>query len=153
MNARRTPAPLPGPLGLPAYVRLAQTWRSIAPLEPRLQLLVTQLAAERSGCAYCIAHGRHLGRKLGVASEAIEAVAGYAGDGRYSEAERAALALADAVTRFAESEGGFPIEILVQARRHYDELQIVRLVAAASVEHFFDPATGRLGRDSLPVSD
>lgn len=146
---RTSPTRLPGPLGLPAYARLARTWAPIAPLEPRLQLLVTQLAAERSGCAYCIAHGRHVARKAGIAPEEIEGIDQYSSSGRYSEAECAAFALADAVTRFAEAEGGIPLEILIRARCHYDEGQIVALVAAVSGEHFYDPATGRLGRDSL----
>jgi len=148
-SKRATAARLPGPLGLPAYARLARTWAPIAPLEPRLYLLVSQLAAERSGCAYCIAHGRHQARKAGIAPEAVTDVTRYSSAGHYSEAERAALALADAVTRFAETEGGFPLEILVGARCHFDEGQIVALVAAVAAEHFFDPATGRMGRDSL----
>jgi alkylhydroperoxidase family enzyme len=68
----------------------------------------------------------------------------------FSEAERAALALAEAVTGFVESEGGLAMEVLARARCHFPEGQIVALVAAAAAEHFFDPATGRLGRDALP---
>ncbi|HJQ67027.1 MAG TPA: carboxymuconolactone decarboxylase family protein [Gemmatimonadales bacterium] len=148
---RASPARLPGPLGLPAYARLARTWSPIAPLEPRLLLLVSQLAAERSGCPYCIAHGRHMAQKAGISPEAVDAVVQYSSAGQYSEAERAALALADAVTRFSETDGGFPPEVLVRARCHFDEGQIVALVAAVAAEHFFDPATGRLGRDALAV--
>lgn len=148
-----TPKRLPGPLGLPGYARLASTWAPIAPLDPRLRLLVTQLAAERSGCEYCAQHNRHVAMKAGVARQVLDDVVrhGSAPPGHYSDAERAALELADAVTSFEENKGGLPMETLVRARCHFDEGQIVALVAAVSAEHFFDPATGRLGRDSLAL--
>ena len=144
-------APLPGPLGLPAYARLAGSRVPIEPLPPRLAGLVTQLAALRSGCEYCAQHNRHTALKAGIPREAVDGVGHYATAPGFSEAERAALALADAVTGFAEAEGGFAMEVLVRARRHYGEGQIIALVAAVAAEHFFDPATGRLGRDSLPT--
>lgn len=89
--------------------------------------------------------------KAGVAREVLDDVALYGSAGHYSDAQRAALELADAVTSFEENKGGLPMEILVRARCHFDEGQIVALVAAVATEHFFDPATGRLGRDSLPL--
>ena len=147
---RRSPdRPLPGPLGLPAYARLARTWAPLEALAPRLQLLVTQLAAVRSGCGYCAEHNRHLGLKAGLSLMIMDAVSDYASVPHFSEAERAALALADAITRFAEADGGFPADILVRARCHFAEGHIIALVAAVATEHFFDPATGRLGRDAL----
>lgn len=150
---RRQKVPLlPGPLGLPAYARLARSWTPIEPLPSRLQLLVTQLSALRSGCAFCIQHARHAALKAGLPAAVIDGVAQYQSAGHFSEAERAALALAEAVTRFAESEGGLAMETLVCARCHFPEGQIIALVAAAAAEHFFDPATGRLGRDSIAVA-
>ena len=151
---RRQKVPvLPGPLGLPAYARLARTWAPIEPLPSRLHLLVTQLTAQRSGCEFCIQHARHMALKAGLPADVIDAVAQYPSASRFSEAERAALALAEAVTGFAESDGGFSLEILVRARCHFQEGHIMALVAAAAAEHFFDPATGRLGRDSLPAPE
>jgi AhpD family alkylhydroperoxidase len=123
-----------------------------APLEllsPRLRLLVSQLAAVRSGCGYCAEHNRHLALKMGLTAGELDAVIDHARASHFSEVERAALALADAVTRFADAEGGFPSEILVRARSHYREGEIVALVATVAAEHFFDPASGRLGRDAL----
>jgi len=40
------------------------------------------------------------------------------------------------------------VEILVRARCHFSEWEIVALLATVATEHFFDPATGRLGRDA-----
>jgi len=142
-------APLPGPRDLPAYARFASTWAPLEPLSPRLRLLVAQLAAVRSGCGYCAEHNRHLALKTGLTLGELDAVTDHARTSHFSEAERAALALADAVTRFADAEGGFSSDILVRSRCHFGEGEIVALVATVAAEHFFDPASGRLGRDAL----
>lgn len=146
---RGTPEPLPGPRGLPAYARVRWSRPSADALSTRLRLLVAQLAALRSGCAYCAHFNRHLALRAGLPAAAVDAVAHYGVAPQFSEAERAALALADALTGFAEAEGGFAPEILARARCHLSEDQIMSLVAAMATEHFFDPATGRLGRDVL----
>ena len=145
---RPATAPLPAPRDLPAYARFASTWAPLEPLPSRLRLLVAQLAAVRSGCGYCAEHNRHLALKAGLTLRELSAVVHHARTSRFSEAERAALALADAVTRFADAEGGFPAEILVRARCHFGEAEIVALVATVAAEHLFDPATGRLSRDA-----
>jgi len=46
--------PSAGPRVLPAYAVLSRYGSADVDLEPRLRLLVTQLAAERSGCRWCI---------------------------------------------------------------------------------------------------
>ena len=146
---RRSRQPgLPGPLGLAAYARLT---RSAQDLSPRLRLLVGQLAAERSGCAYCAHRNRHLAMQAGVSAADLDGVSRFAVAPGYSEPERAALALALAITKFSEAESGFPADVLVQARRHFDEVEIMALVQVTTAEHFFDARTGRMGRDALVV--
>jgi len=137
---------LPGPLGLVAYARLR---RSAADLPPRLRLLVAQLAAERSGCGWCAQRNRHLALQAGVSAVDVDSVTRYAMDSGFSEPERAALAFADAITQFCEADDGLPPEVLCQARRHFDEPEIMALVGVVTVEHFFDARTGRMGRDAL----
>ncbi len=149
---RDNPAPLPGPRGLPAYARVRWLRASADTLSTRLRLLIAQLAALRSGCAYCAHNNRHLALRAGLPPAALDAVAHYAVAPQFSEAERAALALADALTGFAEAEGGFAPEILARARCHLQEDQIMSLVATVATEHFFDPVTGHLGRDVLAAA-
>ena len=146
---RRSRQPgLPGPLGLAAYARLT---RSALDLSPRLRLLVGQLAAERSGCAYCAQRNRHLAMQAGVSAADLDGVNRFAAAPGYSEPERAALNLALAITNFSEAENGFPADVLAQARRHFDEVEIMALVQVTTAEHFFDARTGRMGRDVLAV--
>lgn len=141
-------AKLPGPLGLVAYARLRQTRED---LPQRLRLLVGQLAALRSGCPWCTHRNRHLALQSGVSAADVDHVTCFASAPGYSEPERAALALADAITRFSEAEGGFPTEVLAGARRHFGETEIMALVGAVTGEHFFDSRRGRMGRDTLVV--
>ena len=135
---------LPGPLGLAAYARLR---RSAADLPPRLRLLVSQLAAQRSGCAWCAQRSRHLALQAGVAAGDIDDVTRFATAPHYSAPERAALALADAITRFSEAERGFSALVLTEARRHFGEPEIMALVGTVTAEHFFDARSGQIGRD------
>jgi alkylhydroperoxidase family enzyme len=149
---RRSPEPLPGPCGIAAYARVGWARSSPVALEPRLRLLVTQLAAVRSECAYCAQYSRHVGLRGGVSAATLDAVADFARSSHFSERERSALALADALTGFAAADGGFAAEILERARCHLPEEQIMDLVTLVAAEHFFDPVTGALGRDARASS-
>lgn len=143
----RTASPaLPGPLGLVAYARLR---RSDGDLAPRLRLLVAQLAALRSGCGWCAQRNRHLALQAGVSSGDLDHVTQFTTAPGYSEPERAALALADAITQFHEADGGFPADVLNGARRHFAEPGIMTVVGVVTAEHFFDARTGMIGRDAV----
>jgi alkylhydroperoxidase family enzyme len=141
--------PLPGPLGLAAYARLRFGSRD---LPQRLRLLVAQLAAERSGCPHCAHRNRHLALQAGLSPADLDCVTDFATGDRYSEPERAALGLADAITRFAEAVQGFAPEILVRARCHFVEEEIMALVRTVTADHFFDSRRGKMGRDALAPS-
>ena len=65
-------------------------------------MLVSQLAAERSGCHWCIDRGRHLWREAQLSLEALCALPRYESSSLFSSRERAALRFADAVTHYSE---------------------------------------------------
>ena len=133
---------------LPAYAALARFHREPTDLEPRLRVLVTQLAAERSGCRWCIDRGRHFWRETHVSLAALRALLQYETSHLFSAKEKAALRFADALTRYTEARGGMPAELLACARRHLTEPEIAAITAAVASEHFFDPVTGALGADA-----
>lgn len=145
---RETPPPTPGTRVFAAYAALAHFHRDPADLEPRLRMLVTQLAAERSGCRWCIDRGRHLWRDAHLSLDALRGLLRYETSPLFSPKERVALRLADALTRYTEASGGMPAELLACARQHLTEAEIAGLTAAVASEHFFDPATGTLGADT-----
>lgn len=139
----------PGGVGvLPAYAALARYHNQRAELEPRLRMLVTQLAAERSRCRWCIERGRHLWREAQLPLDALRALPRYETSALFSNRERAALRFTDAVTRYSEANGGMPLEPLTCARRQLSEAEIAAVTAAVATKHFFNPVTGALGADA-----
>ena len=145
-------APPPGPGVLPAYAALARYRTGATALEPRLQLLVTQLAAERSRCRWCIERGRHLWREALLPAELLRALRQYPSSPLFAKRERAALAFADAVTRYADADGGMPLEPLAAVREHFTEAEVAALTEAVAAMHFFNPITGTLGADVQPCA-
>ena len=138
-----------GPHVLPAYAALAR-YHSNTDLEPRLRLLVTQLAAERSRCRWCIERGQHLWREGQFPVDPLRALLRYETSALFSDRERAALRFTDAVTRYSEARGGMPLEALTHARQYLSEPEIAAVTAAAASQHFFNPITGALGADVTP---
>jgi alkylhydroperoxidase family enzyme len=145
-------APARSPGALPAYVALGHWGSGGAALEPRLELLVAQLAAELSACQWCIHQGRHRWLKAFLPAELLGQVRSYETSGLFSERERAALALTEAVAHHTEREPAMPQQAIARARRYFAEPELARIAAAAANEHFFDPATGAVGRDATLVS-
>jgi AhpD family alkylhydroperoxidase len=98
---------------------------------PEITLLLVEVRASQiNGCAVCLdMHTREL-RAAGERDERINMVAAWREAPYYSDAERAALALTEAVTRIADSAGGVPDDVWDEAARHYDKAQLGSLVVA-----------------------
>jgi AhpD family alkylhydroperoxidase len=90
--------------------------------------LVYMRASQINGCSVCLEmHGREL-RKLGTNDETLFAVAAWREAPYFTDAERAALALAEAVTRMADRPDPVPDDVWAEAARHYDEVELAALV-------------------------
>jgi AhpD family alkylhydroperoxidase len=98
---------------------------------PRATLeLVNLRASQINGCGVCVdMHSRAL-KKIGEKDERIFAVGAWREAPYYSDAERAALALAEAATRLNDRPDPVPDEIWNEAARHYDETALGALVMA-----------------------
>jgi alkylhydroperoxidase family enzyme len=144
------PVPPGGPRVLPAYAALARYYNHSTDLDLRLRVFVTQLAAERSRCRWCIERGRHLWREAQLSLETLRALHRYESSALFSNRERAALRFTDAVTRYSEANGGMPVGPLLRARQHLSEPEIAAVTAAVAAQHFFNPITGALGADVAP---
>jgi len=149
-TSRTAPVPVGGPRVLPAYAALARYHDTSGDLDPRLRMLVTQRAAERSGCRWCIERGRHLWREAQLSLETLGALHRHERSALFSPRERAALQFTDAVTRYSEATGGMPLEPLLRARQHLSEPEIAAVTAVVAAQHFFNPITGALGADVAP---
>jgi len=85
-------------------------------------------ASQINGCSVCVdMHAKAL-RKAGESEERVFAVAAWRETPYFSDAERAALALTEALTRIADRPEPVPDEIWDAAAEHFDETQLGALV-------------------------
>ena len=78
-------------------------------------------ASQINGCSYCVdMHSREL-KQDGVKDEKIWGVGAWRESPHFNDAERAALALTEAVTRLADRPDPVPDDVWNDAARHYDE--------------------------------
>jgi AhpD family alkylhydroperoxidase len=90
--------------------------------------LVEIRASQINGCSVCLdMHSRQL-KAVGEPDHRIFMVAAWHEAPYFTDAERAALALTEAVTRLADRPDAVPDEIWDEAARHYDESQLAGLV-------------------------
>jgi AhpD family alkylhydroperoxidase len=99
-------------------------------LPSRTRDLVYLRASQINGCGVCIElHARDL-RKAGETDERLFAVAARRDAPYFSDAERAALALAEAATRLSDRPDPVPDEVWEEVAKHYDERARAALVIA-----------------------
>lgn len=97
-------------------------------LDPALRELVKIRASQINGCAYCIELHTRDARKAGESERRIYALSAWHESPLFSERERAALALTDAITSIAHP--GLLDAVYEQAAEHFDEGQLANLVLA-----------------------
>ena len=86
--------------------------------------MVSLRASLINACSFCVEmHAREL-REAGESEERIATVAAWREAPWFSDAERAALALTEAVTRIADRPESITDEIWAEAAEHYDESQL-----------------------------
>ena len=115
--------------------------------------LVHLRASQINGCSVCVdMHSKEL-KQAGESDERIFAVGAWREAPFYSDAERAALALTEAVTRLSDRPDPVPDAIWDEAARQYDEPTLAALViqiAAINTWHRINAATrqvaGQWGR-------
>jgi AhpD family alkylhydroperoxidase len=94
--------------------------------------LVNLRASQINGCGVCVhMHARDLER-AGESHDRIFGVAAWREAPWYTDAERAALALAEAVTRLSDRPDPVPDDVWAEATRHFDEDQLAGLLVAVS---------------------
>ena len=127
MRPRMTHPAFVLPDAMPALLAVGKSTTK-AGVSPQTLDLVRLRASQINGCSYCVdAHARDL-KKAGEADERIFAVAAWRDVTYFNDAERAALALAEAVTRLSDRPDQVSDEIWDEAARHYDEPGLAALV-------------------------
>ena len=98
---------------------------------PKRTIELVQLRASQiNGCGVCVdMHSRDL-KKAGETDERLFSVVAWRESPYFTDAERAALALAEAASRLSDRPDAVPDEVWNEAARHYDELALGTLVLA-----------------------
>ncbi|HET7095685.1 MAG TPA: carboxymuconolactone decarboxylase family protein [Thermomicrobiales bacterium] len=113
-------------------------------LPPTTNFLVHLRASQINGCGVCVdMHAREM-KEAGEPDERIFAVAAWRDTPYFTDAERAALALTEAVTRIADRPDPVPDQVWSEAARHYDESALAALlieIAAINVWNRLNVAT------------
>ncbi len=120
---------------LQAFMMLAGTINGPGTVDPGLKQLVAYVASNAAGCRYCQAHTSTHAAHAGIDPSKIEHAFEFESHPGFSDAERAALRLArDSALQPNLVEAGH-FEAL---RRHFDEKQIVELVAVSALFGFLN---------------
>jgi AhpD family alkylhydroperoxidase len=95
--------------------------------------LVELRASQINGCSFCVdMHAREL-KMMGETDERLFAVAAWRDAPYFTDAERAALALTENVTRLSDRADPVPDDIWSEAARHYDERALASLILCIAV--------------------
>jgi AhpD family alkylhydroperoxidase len=131
MQARMSNPAITVPGALQALQALAKTTYKSG-LPTRTLYLVQMRASQINGCSVCIDMHARDAKQAGESDERLFAVAAWRDAPYFTHAERAALALTEAVTRIADREDPVNDAIWDEARRHYDEPRLSALLLAIS---------------------
>ena len=100
--------------------------------------LVHLRASQINGCSLCVDMGCRGLKKVGETDDRLFAVAAWHESPYFTEAERAALALAEAVTRLSDRSDPVPEEIWNEAMLHYDEKPLAGLILWIATTNLFN---------------
>ena len=107
-------------------------------VDPATLELVHLRVSQINGCSACVDSGAKAARKAGETEERLATVAAWREAPYFSDAERAALALAEAATRLADRPDPVPDEIWDDAADHYDEKQLAAIILMIAVTNLFN---------------
>ncbi|GAA2125612.1 carboxymuconolactone decarboxylase family protein [Actinomadura napierensis] len=99
-----------------------------SPLPRTVQDLVMLRASQINGCGWCVDVHTKEAAGAGETAVRLNLVAAWRESTVFTEAERAALALAEEGTRLADAHPGVSDGTWARVREHYDEDQIAALV-------------------------
>ncbi|MEU9124174.1 carboxymuconolactone decarboxylase family protein [Streptomyces sp. NPDC048506] len=102
------------------------------------QELVKLRASQINGCGFCVDMHTKDAAHAGETSTRLNLVAAWREATVFTDAERAALELAEQGTRIADAAGGVTDEAWANAAKHYDEDQLAALVSVIALINAFN---------------
>ncbi|MGW7069045.1 carboxymuconolactone decarboxylase family protein [Streptomyces sp. NPDC054855] len=120
------------PIAAKALKHIASASKAIfseSTLPSTTQELVMLRASQINGCGFCTDMHTKDAARAGETPVRLNLVAAWREANVFTEAERAALALAEQGTRVADAAGGVPDDVWASAAKHYDDEQLAALVS------------------------
>ena len=99
-------------------------------LPEKLLELVHLRASQINGCSACVDMHPKIAKKAGETDERLFSVAAWRDTPYFTEGERAALALTEALTRISDRADPVPDAIWNEADKHFDEHELAALILA-----------------------
>jgi len=118
-----------------AFMQLNQAVLYEGTVDPELKMLISLVASQVAGCRYCQAHMANLSKIYSASVEKIANVWEFETSELFSAAERAALRLS---FHGAQAPAAATQEHFDEAYRHFDEGEVVEIVAAISLFGFLN---------------
>jgi AhpD family alkylhydroperoxidase len=137
MQSRMTNPALVFPDALKALQALAMS-SAQSNLPKSTLALVEMRASQINGCSVCVDLHARQALHAGETMERLVAVGAWRDAPYFTDAERAALALTEAVTRLSDRADPVPDEIWNEATHHYDEKALAGLLLAIGAINFWN---------------
>lgn len=109
-----------------------------AGVDGKLLALSHLRASQINGCAPCVAGGVQQAQRHGVTADQMHAVAAWRETPWFSDEERAALALTEAVTRLADRPDPVPDQVWDMAATHFDQKELAALLLNIAIANAFN---------------
>jgi AhpD family alkylhydroperoxidase len=138
------------PAGYRAMIEFDRAVSAGGALDGRLYDLIKLRASQVNGCAYCLdMHAKDL-RAAGEDQQRLDVLSAWREVPLFSERERAALALTEAITLVADTR--VPDDAIAAAREHFGPEELAQLVMAIVVINAWN-RIAITGRAALPPSE
>ncbi|MFE4059542.1 carboxymuconolactone decarboxylase family protein [Streptomyces sp. NPDC059096] len=138
MDARLNPLSFPASTKALKHLIAASTALAASGVPNATKELVRLRASQINGCAGCVDMHTKEAAHAGETAVRLHLVAAWREATVFTEAERAALALAEEGTRIADAAGGVSDEVWADAAKHYDEEQLSALVWDIAIINAFN---------------
>ena len=107
-------------------------------VSPTILGLTHMRASQINGCSVCVDMGWRMLKKTGEKDERLFAVAAWRDAPYFTDAERAALALTEAVTRLSDRTDPVPDEIWSEAEQHFDQSALAGLILSIALTNVWN---------------
>lgn len=105
---------------------------------PSTLSLVHLRVSQINGCSPCVVGGYTHAKQQGETDERMAAVAAWRETPYFTDQERAALALAEAVTRLSDRADPVPDDVWEPAAKHYNEEELAALMLGIAIANVYN---------------